>query len=217
MLPLALAGLAGLALMGNPPRRRRRRKARRNPGLAPLEPLDDLPTIYHGSRDPKRVLREGYSIGPAINMVHYPEYAWTGCRSGCFTDGGGVNWKGYVWAWWKSLPLAERRRFQAEVGDKIARADDLGRHVQLLFTDKRREEAESYALTEYDDDGRTTKQHEPFALDATKIPNALGYFQPDINSRGETVIVLRLGPSDLKAALVAPVARQDEPKRGWRP
>jgi len=170
--------------------------------LEPLESLRDLPTVYHGSRDPEALFRDGYDAGPALDMAHFPEYAWTGCRRGSFCEGGGVNWKPLVWSWWKDLPLTARRRFAQETGGPIKAADDLGERVQLLFTTKSRREAEAYARTDWDEKGRMLKQWEPLALDASAIPGVLGYFQPDVNDKGETVLVLRLGSSDLSKALV---------------
>ena len=175
-------------------------------GETALEEID-LPTVYHGTQDPEGLLREGFRAKPAIDLFNPPEFAWRGMRSGGFTDGGGVNWYGPTWAWWRSLTKDARKRFEEEVGEKIKSADDLGRHVSLLFTTKSKYEATAYAKMDRDAKGYEVRQHDPIALNAEKIPGILGYYQPDINDRGESVLVLRAGGSvDLRGAVTSDVS-----------
>ena len=175
-------------------------------GETALEEID-LPTVYHGTQDPEGLLREGFRAKPAIDLFNPPEFAWRGMRSRAFTDGGGVNWYGPTWAWWRSLTKDARKRFEEEVGEKIKSADDLGRHVSLLFTTKSKYEATAYAKVDRDAKGYEVRQHDPIALNAEKIPGILGYYQPDINDRGESVLVLRAGGSvDLRGAVTSDVS-----------
>lgn len=200
------------------PAGQRGRMSRNQPVTLPLEDLSNLPALYHGSNDFRRILSEGYHPGAASNM-RGECHIWSGGSRRSFCDGGQVSWKPYVWSWWKGLPLPVRKRFQAETGLKIASAEDLGDAVQLMFTSSNRSEAETYAKsvqTDLDDDRYVIEQHPALALAASKLEGVLGYFEPDVASKREVVLVLLNRPIDLRPALL------EEPKavrgaiQSWR-
>jgi hypothetical protein len=166
------------------------------------QPLEDLSflevPLFHGSRDMNALLKQGIRRDPAI-MLSESLYAWSGCRSGSFCDAGGINWKGYVWASWKTLPLHQRRVFQQRIGKRITTANDLGREVALFWATSNRNEAIDYMGFD---------QHQPpLAFDPTKLPGVLWAFLPDISSKREVVLVMKAGP---------PVRIQPALIKGWR-
>lgn len=186
-------------VMTNPQRRRNPSQHRKTDHI--MDPLEDLSwlerPLYHGTRDLRGLLKDGFRREPAITLNHPPEYAWSGMRSGSFCSGGGVNWKPFVWSWWKDVPKEGKERLRALVGP-IKSGDDLGQVVSLIWTDRRESEAVNYM-------GWDDRVAPPLALDWRKIPDLLGAFEPDVSSKSETVLVVLAGdPFPVKPTLLRP-------------